>query len=124
MKYAAFSLLLFILIAGGLSISYSKEENTTTVQISIDDPARAAKAMGTIIEKAESPFYVLPETAQAQSFCEGTAETTVYRIRYPDYSSSSQIGAYHCYETAIDQCRPGYCVFDESGRLLYSNATA
>ena len=49
--------------------------------------------------------------------------TEVFRVRRTWANESSQVGAYSVYENAIDEAnkRPGYSVFDSSGKVLYTS---
>lgn len=51
-------------------------------------------------------------------------EISYYRVRKTWADSKSQIGAYVELQNAKDNCKEGYSVFDENGKVVYSNKKA
>lgn len=112
------ALLLFLLLSAGLSVSFGKESDALTVQICIKNPEKAVNTADTIIDKVTDS---ITDSISAPAKIDSTKETTIYRIRRPDGKPESQIGAYSTYSAAVSACQPGYCIFDEAGKLIWCN---
>lgn len=73
------------------------------------------------------PLYILPHWASFKAkvlsymnASTSTATKQLYRVRKTWADAKSQIGAFSSLENAKKACTPGYSVFDDSGKVVYS----
>lgn len=82
------------------------------------------------------PAYILPHWSifknkvakymggSSSSTAPSTSNTShLYRIRKSWTNTKSQIGAYNSLDNAKKMCKPGYTVYDENGKAVYSNGS-
>ena len=82
------------------------------------------------------PAYILPHWSDFKSKVakymggssssaapSNTGSTHLYRIRKSWSDTKSQIGAYNSLDNAKKECKPGYTVYDENGKAVYSNGS-
>lgn len=83
------------------------------------------------------PAYILPHwnifKSKVAKYMGGSANSTapstsgathLYRIRKSWRDSKTQIGAYNNLDNAKRECKPGYTVYDEKGKTVYSNSSS
>lgn len=69
-------------------------------------------------------FKKLISTNQGQESSYGQNPAKLYRVRKTWTDSKSQIGAYAVLDNAKKNCPSGYSVYDEAGKVIYTNKNA
>ena len=63
-------------------------------------------------------------TAIYKNQAEDVSANKWYRVRKAWEDAASQLGAYKVYDNAVNNCPPGYAVFDDKGAVLYRMVAA
>ena len=114
-------ILVFAIMAGGITVTVTQDDNTTTVGVQMNEPEKAEDAVWRMLEKVGQAMRDADEQEQCSSALEIVSEATIFRIRNANCDQESQIAAYKNYDNAIENCPPGFCIFDQYDRLIYQN---
>ena len=115
-------------LSGTVSFSVHSENGKVSVQAEAEHPEQIIENTGKIISAAGSAIGELSEAAAiaspaaasaSQPDSQEAAPQVHYRIRNQNYDAASQQGAYCDYDTAVQMCPSGYCIFDMEGHMLY-----
>ena len=121
MKNGTIVVLAFVLIAGGLTVSYAKDETSVTVQLTMDDTEKAAQAAGQIVRGITDSIRQAQDDEASEIAApeaEIVTEQVFYRVRDAACDPDSQIGAYNSFDIAKSVCTEGFCVFDQNDHLI------
>ena len=133
MKLFTKIILIAAVLSGTFSFSVHSQNGKVTVQAEADHPEQIIENTGKIISAAGSAIGELSEAAASASPAAASVPQPVapeaspqvqYRIRNQNYDAASQQGAYCDYDTAVQMCPSGYCIFDMEGNLLYQAGDA
>lgn len=113
--------LVFAVMAGGITVTVTQTDNTTTVGVQMNEPEKAEDAAWRILERAGQSIQEDNKLENCLAMPEIAAEATIFRIRNANCDQESQIAAYKNYDNAIENCPIGFCIFDQYDRLIYRN---
>lgn len=102
-----------------------KKYNVDTDHVIQHYDACAKNCPSAIRAKGDWPrFKKLICTNQGQGSSYGQNPAKLYRVRKTWTDSKSQLGAYAALDNAKKNCPSGYSVYDETGKVIYTNKSA